>query len=85
MGGAQPKGEWLGDRPGIWLHYFRRLPSAAQHTFVDIGAGDGTFMSNTAFLEGAHCWRGLAVEPTKNEYAKLEINRPGSSTVRFIA
>ena len=80
---VQPKEEWRGDRPAVWRHFFQRLPYGAKHTFVDVGAGDGTFMSNTAFLEGAHCWTGLAVEPTNNEYPKLEKNRPGSSTVRF--
>lgn len=38
-------------------------------------------MSNTYFFEKHLCWRGIAVEPTKVEYPKLEKNRPGSTTV----
>ncbi len=78
----QGKGEWKGDRPAVWRGYFQKL--AAQPSpgvFVDVGAGDGRFMSNTAFLEGHLCWRGVAVEPTDNEYPKLEKNRPRATTV----
>lgn len=65
----------------MWRHYFQRAAPAAG-AFVDVGAGDGSFMSSTVFLERHCCWRGLAVEPTQNEYPKLERNRPGSTTVR---
>ena len=75
--------EWKGDRPAVWRQYFQKLAAVPDPgIFVDVGAGDGAFMSNTAFLEGAQCWRGLTVEPTDNEYPKLERNRPGATTVR---
>ena len=82
----QGKGEWRGDRPAVWRTYFQKLTQPpSPGVFVDVGAGDGRFMSNTAFLEGYHCWRGIAVEPTDNEYPKLEKNRPGATTVRRAA
>ena len=66
----------------MWRTYFQKLTKQpSPGVFVDVGAGDGRFMSNTAFLEGYHCWRGVAVEPTDNEYPKLEKNRPGATTV----
>lgn len=80
---TQGKGNWKGDRPAVWRTYFQKLAQQpSPGVFVDVGAGDGRFMSNTAFLEGQHCWRGIAVEPTDNEYPKLEKNRPGATTVR---
>ncbi len=82
----QGKGDWRGDRPAVWRTYFQKLTQPpSPGVFVDVGAGDGRFMSNTAFLEGYHCWRGVAVEPTDNEYPKLEKNRPGATTVRRTA
>ena len=78
----QGKGDWKGDRPAVWRTYFQKLTQPpSPGVFVDVGAGDGRFMSNTVFLEGYHCWRGVAVEPTDNEYPKLEKNRPGATTV----
>lgn len=52
-----------------------------QGYFVDVGAGDGVFNSNTLFLERQRCWKGIAVEPAANEYPKLERQRPGSTVV----
>ena len=52
-----------------------------QGYFVDVGAGDGVFNSNTLFLERQRCWKGIAVEPAANEYPKLERHRPGSTVV----
>lgn len=81
----QGRGQWEGDTPAAWHAYFRHLPpDAAPGYFVDVGAGDGVFTSNTFFLERQRCWRGLAVEPTNNEYPKLERRRTGSTTVRFL-
>ena len=83
LAAAQGNGEWKGDRPAVWRMYFQKLAQQpSPGVFVDVGAGDGRFMSNTAYLERHHCWRGIAVEPTDNEYPKLEKNRPGATTVR---
>lgn len=39
-------------------------------TFLDIGAGDGEFLSNTWLLERCG-WRGALVEPNRRHYPKL--------------
>jgi hypothetical protein len=52
-----------------------------QGYFVDVGAGDGVFSSNTFFLERQRCWKGIAIEPAASEYPKLERQRPGSTVV----
>lgn len=48
---------------------------------MDVGAGDGVWESNTFFLERDRCWKGIAVEPTDNEYLNLERQRSGATTV----
>ena len=49
--------------------------------FVDVGAGDGVFSSKTAWLGANKCWTGLAIEPTGNEYPKLERQRLEATTI----
>ena len=39
-------------------------------TFLEIGASDGIFLSDTYLLE-LHGWRGLCVEPNPEEYKRL--------------
>mmetsp|Transcript_38154 Transcript_38154/g.73177 ORF Transcript_38154/g.73177 Transcript_38154/m.73177 type:complete len:368 (+) Transcript_38154:57-1160(+) len=47
-------------------------------TFVDVGAGDGIFLSKTVFFEHVLCWNGVVVEPSPVEFPKLKANRPFS-------
>ena len=39
--------------------------------FVDIGANDGIYISNTYLLEKKYNWNGICIEPAPNEYDKL--------------
>jgi FkbM family methyltransferase len=39
--------------------------------FVDIGANDGKYISNTYLLEKKYNWTGICIEPAPNEYDKL--------------
>jgi len=39
--------------------------------FVEVGAGDGTHMSNTVLLEKNYEWVGILVEPNKSQYDKI--------------
>jgi FkbM family methyltransferase len=39
--------------------------------FVDIGANDGKYISNTYLLEKKYNWNGICIEPAPNEYDKL--------------
>lgn len=82
----QGKIQWEGDTPAVWHHYFEPLKAVIEPGyFVDVGAGDGVFTSNTFFLERQRCWRGMAIEPTNNEYPKLERQRIGTTTVCTMA
>jgi FkbM family methyltransferase len=45
--------------------------------FVEIGAGDGLNLSNTAFFERSRGWKGFCIEPRKKAYKKLQKNRSG--------
>lgn len=43
--------------------------------FVEFGATDGCFLSNTCFLEQQHHWKGILAEPAKGWAEKLKNNR----------
>ena len=43
--------------------------------FIDIGANDGVFLSNTLFFEKTLKWDGLAIEPLPVTFKKLKANR----------
>lgn len=43
--------------------------------FVEIGAGDGIFLSNTYALEKQLNWDGLCIEPNKTSFQLLKSNR----------
>jgi FkbM family methyltransferase len=60
--------------PGADLnkHLFQNEPFGV---FVEFGAGDGIFMSNSLPYEENLCWSGVCIEPT-TEFAKLQQNRP---------
>jgi len=44
-------------------------------TFIDIGAADGVFLSNTYFFEKTLGWSGVCVEPRSDAFAKLAAAR----------
>jgi FkbM family methyltransferase len=43
--------------------------------FLEIGASDGIKFSNTYLLEKEYGWSGICVEPIKDDYEKLILNR----------
>lgn len=43
--------------------------------FIEIGAYDGTGFSNTKFLEETRNWKGICIEPSPIQFAKLIKNR----------
>uniref|UniRef100_A0A7S0RCF0 Methyltransferase FkbM domain-containing protein n=1 Tax=Pyramimonas obovata TaxID=1411642 RepID=A0A7S0RCF0_9CHLO len=59
-------------------HLFRDEPFGV---FVEFGAGDGLFMSNSHPYEEELCWSGLCIEPT-TEFEKLQRNRPKCAKVK---
>lgn len=44
--------------------------------FVDVGAHDGLSINNTVYFEKNNNWKGLNIEPLKEVYDKLIVNRP---------
>jgi FkbM family methyltransferase len=49
--------------------------------FVDVGAHDGLSINNTLYFEKYNNWTGINIEPIKNVYDKLLINRPNSINI----
>ena len=46
--------------------------------FVDVGAHDGVSINNTLYFEKNNNWTGINIEPLKDIYERLLINRPSS-------
>ena len=44
--------------------------------FIELGAIDGIFISNTKYFEDNFNWTGILIEPNTFEYEKLKKNRP---------
>ncbi len=51
--------------------------------YLEIGAGDGLWISNTLVMEREFGWTGILVEPTEN-YTKLVKNRPANICVNTV-
>ena len=49
--------------------------------FVDVGAHDGVSINNTLYFEKYNGWTGINIEPIKEVYDKLLINRPSVTKV----
>ena len=49
--------------------------------FVECGAHDGEFLSNTLYMERYLNWSGILIEPMKNRYTKLVSRNRKSHTV----
>jgi len=46
--------------------------------YVDVGAHDGISINNTLYFEKNNNWSGINIEPIKNVFDKLVINRPNN-------
>ena len=51
--------------------------------FIELGANDGLFQSNTAFFEKHMAWTGILIEPSLKGYTKCKINRPKSVCLNY--
>jgi FkbM family methyltransferase len=49
--------------------------------FVDVGAHNGIKINNTLYFEKYNNWNGINVEPIKNVYEQLVINRPNNINI----
>lgn len=46
--------------------------------FIEIGASNGIYLSNTYLLETVYKWKGICCEPIPSRYTELITNRPNS-------
>jgi FkbM family methyltransferase len=46
--------------------------------FIEVGASDGKFFSNTYLLETKYKWKGICCEPIPSRFEQLVKNRPNS-------
>lgn len=51
--------------------------------FIELGANDGLFQSNTAFFERELNWTGILIEPSLKGYEKCKKNRPKSISLNY--
>jgi len=49
--------------------------------FIDVGAHNGKSINNTLYFEKNNNWTGINIEPIKNVYDKLIVNRPNSINI----
>ncbi len=57
----------------IWV--LNKLNHKKNGFFVEAGACDGLYLSNTLLLEKEYDWSGICCEPNKQYYEKLLLNR----------
>ena len=50
-------------------------------TYIELGAVDGIFQSNTKFFEDSMQWSGILIEPEQNKFKQLQQNRPNNFLV----
>jgi FkbM family methyltransferase len=65
----------MGSQYGQDLFALHILGGLQEGFFLDSGASDGVFASNTLLLERDYGWRGICVEPNRRFFAELERNR----------
>lgn len=51
--------------------------------FVDVGAHDGLTINNTLYFEKNNNWSGINIEPIKQVFDKLIINRPNNVNLNY--
>lgn len=76
-----PESEFKGQsQEDVWIYknLVANLPEKEQYagTFVEIGAVDGLFLSNTWFFEKKFDWRGILIEGHPTNQVKLRENAP---------
>lgn len=53
-------------------------------TFIELGAFNGIDLSNTKFFEDNFNWNGVLIEPVKELYDQLIINRPNCDCYNYV-
>ena len=62
-----------GEDKFLYENYFNKKTNGF---YIELGAVDGIFQSNTKFFEDNLNWTGILIEPNENAFDKLKINRP---------
>ncbi|XP_068200433.1 uncharacterized protein [Palaemon carinicauda] len=80
-----PAWEAIGD----WDHIQNALRSIfvlrKNGIFVEVGAGDGVFLSHTIWLEVEMGWKGLLIEPRNEAYKELRQRRRAASALACVS
>lgn len=66
------------------LFVLQTLHEKSAGYFVEFGAADGIFLSNTYLLEREYGWRGIVAEPSLGWHAPLQKNRGCSVDLRCV-
>jgi hypothetical protein len=56
-----------------WVHSI--LGDKNNGYFIELGACDGLYLSNTLYFERNHNWNGICIEPNDNYINQLKLNR----------
>jgi len=62
-----------GEDKMIYERYFKDKKNGF---FIELGAVDGLEFTNTKFFEDTLEWKGILIEPQRNMFEKIHINRP---------
>ena len=60
-----------------------RIMNKKEGFFIELGANDGLFQSNTAFFEKEMGWSGILIEPSVKGYKECKQNRPNSICLNY--
>jgi len=70
------KGEYLDSK-------LNKLINKDNGFYIELGANDGLFQSNTALLEFNRGWKGLLIEPSYDKFMECVRNRPNSICYQY--
>jgi FkbM family methyltransferase len=70
--------------PRDMLGNFHKTGGSPRPRYVEIGADNGRFLSNSFFLDKRLKWEGICVEPSPDTFAQLKMNRPDCHTVNAV-
>lgn len=72
------------DSKGIPLQYkLNKIFNKKYGFFIELGANDGLFQSNTAYFEKEMGWKGILIEPSLMGYERCKANRPKSICLNY--
>jgi len=71
---SESKSQWSQD---VWVMY--ETQGLSNGCYLEVGGADGFTHSNTLSLELYYGWKGTLVEPESNQFANLQMSRPGNT------